>query len=258
MKTKISLAQRFDLLKELVRSGFKLRYNDSFLGVIWVVLKPLLSFLVLFFVFSKFKDLSIENFQVYLLTGIIVYNYFSESILSGTGSLLGMAHVILKVKFPREIAVLSSQALILINLFINLVILAFFGITTGVHTTFLSGLYAFYILFVLTMLSFGMTLFTSVMTVKLRDIQFILEVLLQLGFYLSPIFYPIKMIPVRFRPFIEYNPITIMIQAVRGAVISGEIINVRPVLYLTVGSLFIIAFGLLFFKKHVKKVAEFY
>lgn len=114
MNTTENQKWQLDLLRELIRTSFKLRYNDSVLGFIWVILKPLLTFTVLFIVFSNFKsDVygSIETFQVYLLVGVVFYGYFSESILSGMDSLLGLAHIILKVQFPKQLAVLSSQGL---------------------------------------------------------------------------------------------------------------------------------------------------
>lgn len=253
-----SLRHKFDLLFVLLRTGFRLRYNDSVLGVIWVVLRPLINFLVLFFVFSQFKNLAVQNFEIYLLSGIIIYNFFSESIMSGAGSLLGMAHIILKVQFPKQIAVLSNQGLAMISLVINLGIMAVFAYVNGVNATPMSILYFLFILGVLTTITYGISLFTSVLSVKWRDVKNLIEVGLQIGFYLSPIFYPIEIVPLPYRLIVQYNPITIIIQTSRMAIIEGQIVNVDLVLILLAVGVFLIATGALFFNKLVRKVAEFY
>jgi ABC-type polysaccharide/polyol phosphate export permease len=209
-------------------------------------------------VFSHFKALGVDNYQIYLLSGIMVYTYFSESVMSGTGSLMGMAHIILKVKFPKEIAVLSSQGLATISLFINLGILAVFAVIQDVTTGPLEILYIFFVLFILTVITYGITLFTSVITVRLRDLNDIIEVFLQLGFYLSPIIYPLDIIPVSYRPVIMYNPITIVMQTVRAALVDREIIHLELNLILLGIGIFLVIFGRLLFKKMVKKVAEYY
>ncbi|WKZ31576.1 MAG: ABC transporter permease [Candidatus Dojkabacteria bacterium] len=253
-----SLTHKLDLLYVLLRTGFRLRYNDSLLGVLWVVIRPLINFVVLYLVFSFFVNREIENFQVYLFSGLIIYNYFSESVLSGAGSLLGMAHIILKVQFPKEIAVLSTQGLAVISLVINLGILSVFAYVSGVNTNPMAILYFLFIMVVLTTITYGISLFTSVMSVRLRDVKNLIEVFLQIGFYLSPIIYPLDIVPLPFRTVIQYNPMTIIIQAARDAIANGNIIYVNHMMVLLGLGIFMIGAGTLFFNKMVKKVAEYY
>ncbi len=253
--------QKLDLLYELIRTNFKLRYNDSILGVVWVVLKPLLSFLVLFFVFANFKSNlggSIETFQVYLLTGIVFYGYFSEGILSGMNSLLGMAHIILKVQFPRQLAVLSAQGLALINFLITLIILFVIASRNPIHPTFLSMMYFAYLVMVLTAFNYALSIYLSVATVKLRDLKNIFEILLQLGFYTSPIFYSIELIPENARAIYMMNPITIVIQGARSALINGQVLYVNSATVVLIISVLLILLGQIYFNKTVKRVAEYY
>lgn len=258
MKIDSIAQQKFDLFYELLRTGFRLRYNDSILGVFWVVARPLINFIVLFFVFSHLKAVGAEYFELYLLTGIIMYSYFSESVLTGAGSLLGMAHIILKVRFPKQVAVLSVQGLATIGLLINLGILAVFAIVRSVDTNIIAIIYFLCVIIILTLMTYSISLFTSVLSVRFRDVKNLIEVFLQIGFYLSPVFYSIEIIPLRYRAFIEYNPMTIIIQTSRAAVIYGEIINVKAILALMASSIILMLFGRIVFNKLVKKVAEYY
>lgn len=255
---KRSIHQKLDLLYQLLRTGFKLRYNDSLLGIVWVILKPLINFTVLYLVFSNFKALDVPHFEVYLLLGIIVYSYFSESILSGAGSLLGMAHIILKVQFPKEIAVLSAQGLALISLFINLLILIVFSVVSKVDATILSVLYFAFLMITLTIMCYGISLFTSILTVRLRDMTNLLEVFLQMGFYLTPIIYPLTILPARLQSIVLMNPMSTFVIASRNAIVNGTITNTTEVSMIFFGALILILVGQLFFKRYMKRVAEFY
>ena len=187
-----------DLLYELVRTNFKLKYNDSILGFIWVLLKPFLVFLVLYIVFSQVAKAQVkENFQIYLLIGVILYSYFSESIISGMNSLLDKAHIILKVNFDRKIAVYSGQILALINLLINLVILIIFSIFSELNLNLVTFAYFIFILLTITFVTLGISFFTSVIFIKFRDLLHISEIGLQVLFYASAIFFPIDQVPSR-------------------------------------------------------------
>ncbi len=253
--------QKRDLLYELIRSSFKLRYNDSILGFIWVILKPLLNFLVLYIIFSNFKaDLGtgVDTFQIYLLTGIIFYGYFSESLLTGMNSLLGMAHIILKVKFPKELAVMSSQGLALINFLITFTILIIVSLFNNISPNLLSIVYLLYQIFLLSVFCYSLTIWFSVLTIRFRDLRNIFEILLQLGFYLSPIFYSVDFIPESYRGIYMLNPITIIMQSARTALISGNIINLKSSAILLLVSILMIVVGSRFFKKQVQKVTEYY
>lgn len=253
-----SIQQKRDLLGELLRTNFKLRYNDSVLGVIWVILKPLLNFVILFVVFSNFRSLAVEKYEVHLLLGIILYGYFSESVLTGTGSLRGMAHIILKINFPKEIAVMSSQGLALISMGINLLILIIFAIVKGVDITFISALYFLGIILIMTILTYGISLFTSIASVRFRDVTNLIEVFLQMGFYLSPIIYTTDILPTKVRTLIELNPMTVFIDSARKAVIFGDIANIKKLAIIFVITLVIVFINHRFFKKHMRNIAEYY
>jgi ABC-2 type transport system permease protein len=254
----------FDLLFELVRTNFKLRYNDSFLGFIWVILKPLLTFLVLFVVFSSFRASStIPNYPIYLLLGVILYTFFNEGILLGLKSLLEKSSIILKINFPREIAVISSLSMAIINLVINLFILLLISFFSPITVTLTSGLYFLFLCATFYLLIVGISYFASIMVVRFRDLDHITQLVMQLGFYATPIFYPLEIIPeylgsIPIRHILSYNPIYIIIQAARDAIILGEITFVSEVTIILLVSIFLTITGYLFFKARIRKIAEYF
>ena len=259
----------FDLLFQLVRTNFKLKYNDSVLGFLWALLKPFAIFAMLYVVFSNVsRGENQESFQIYLLIGIILFTYFSESISLGMNSLLDKAHIILKVNFNRTIAVVSNQLLAMINLFINLIILAIFAFFNDVYFGLDTILYFFFILFVLTAFTLGIAFFTSVIFIRFRDLLHITEITIQLLFYASAIFFPISLVPERVsilffkeipaQAIFALNPLYILIQAARNTFILGQISFLPEVLTIAGVSGFLLITGYYFFKSRVKRVAEFF
>src|SRR5580692_4874785 len=116
------------LLSELVRTDFKLRYQGSILGYAWSLLRPLLIFVILYVVFVKFLKVGagIPHYPVYLLFGIVIWNFFVEMTGQSLGSIVGRGDLIRKIRIPRWIIVLSSSISALINLFLNLIIICIF------------------------------------------------------------------------------------------------------------------------------------
>ncbi len=248
-----------DLLVELVRTNFKLRYNNSILGLVWVLLKPFLTFMVLYVVFSSFRGNSdVDNYTIYLLAGIILFAFINEGIVFGLNSLLDRAHIILKVNFNRIVAVVSSVLMSVINLLINLLILGLFILFNPVDTTVAGVLFFFFNVFIMFLLIMGVSFFSSIILIKLRDLKNIVELVIQLLFYGSAIFYPIELIPERFRWMIEINPVYILIHSARIALISGEINSLGNVLIIAGLSVVILLLGALYFNHRVKKVAEYF
>jgi len=247
-----------DLLIELVRTNFKLRYNNSLLGFVWVLLKPLLTFLVLYFVFSRFRAEWIDNYQIYLLLGIILYTFFNEGIMFGMSSILSTSHIILKVNFPREVALSSSIIMALINFIINIIVLGIFMIFNPISTSVIGLLYFILIICALFLVIYAVSLFSSIILVKLRDLEHITTLILQLLFYATPIFYPIDILPVSAQRIIGLNPLTIIIQASRSAVITGEVVLFDRILIVIGGSILFIFLGKLFFNKNIKRIAELF
>lgn len=212
------------LLSELVRTDFKLRYQGSVLGYAWSLLRPLLLFLILYIVFVKFLRLggTIPHYPVYLLLGIVIWNFFLEMTTQSLGSIVGRGDLIRKISIPRWMIVFSSSISAVINFLLNLVVVAFFIILN--HVDFSAGVLLLPLIFLeVYLFALGCSLFLSAMFVKFRDINYIWEVILQAGFYMTPILYPLSLIPnLTLQKAILISPMAQTIQDARYLAITKE------------------------------------
>lgn len=212
------------LLAELVRTDFKLRYQGSVLGYAWSLLRPLLIFVILYVVFVRFLKLGngVPHYPVYLLLGIVMWNFFIEVTVQGQGSIVGRGDLIRKIRIPRWIIVLSSSISALINLFLNMIVIGVFMVVNHVDLM-RTILWLPLILLEVYLLALGIALFLSAAFVKYRDVGYIWEVFLQAGFYLAPILYPLSRITkVAYQKIILLNPMAQAIQDARYAAITHQ------------------------------------
>lgn len=259
------------LLMELVKTDFKLRYQGSILGILWSVLKPLMLFVVMYFVFVKFlkiTDPSIPNYAITLLLGLSLWSFFTESTSLGMNSIVARGDLMRKINFPKYIVILSSMASALISLSINLVVVLIFALFAGVkfHWTVLLVPFNIILLFAV---AFGMALILATLYVKFRDIAHIWEVVVQVLVYSMPIMYPLSLIMkvqiagLSIANLIMLNPIALAIQDVRHNLIAHETptfwtLFTNPFFVIIPISItvFLVVFGMLYFNKNSKKFAE--
>lgn len=246
-----------DLLRELIKTNLKLRYNDSLLGVLWVMMKPLLNFLVLFFVFSAFRGgVDKENYAASLLIGLIVYTFIQEGITFGMNSLLSMQGIILKVNFPRNLAVLSAVLVSMINFFINLFIILLLTLFVNFVPNPLGVLYFFLIMLVILVIIYSASLILSILVIRIRDLENIVPIFFQLLFWGSAIFYDINSLSGTVGEIVRHNPVAILIDASRQALINGSFNYLHEMAFLVVVALVMFVVSRLFFNVEVKKIAE--
>ena len=183
------------LLGELIKTDFKLRYQGSVLGYLWAILRPLLMFAILYIVFAKilrFGD-GIPHYPVYLLTGTVLWNFFTECTGQGIQSIVMRGELLRKISFPKYIVVLAATATALINLAINLCVILIFALINGVSPSW-SWLLVPFSVVELYAFSLGISFLLGAINVKYRDITSIWDVLIQSLFYAIPIIYPISMV----------------------------------------------------------------
>lgn len=226
MDKKIVKKYRYSLilLRELVITEFKLRYQGSVLGYLWSVLRPLFLFVILYFVFIYFLQIGndVPHWPVALLLGIVMWNFFSEITNNSVTSIVNRGDVIRKINFPKYVIVLAGSVSALINLAINLVVIGIFMIVNGVefHWTGLLSIFPFIELFIFAL---GVSFLLSAIFVRVRDINYIWEVVMQGLFYASAIIYPLSMVVERkaeLAQLILLNPIAQTVQDVRYLLIS--------------------------------------
>ena len=237
-----------ELLNYLVERDIKVKYKRSILGVVWTVLNPLLMMVVLTIVFSNVFRQDIENFPVYLLCGQIIFNFFSEATTVAMSSVIGNATLIKKVYIPKYIFPLSKVLSSMVTLLASCIALIIVMMATGtpVRPTFFMVVFPILYLF---MFSLGVGLILAAVAVDFRDILHLYSVLITAWTYLTPIFYPITILPDWIAKLVYMNPLTTILQLFRDAVLYGTISSIRMHLICVGTSLFVLLLGGFIFKK---------
>lgn len=240
------------LIKQLVSRDFKAKYKRSILGVFWSFLNPLLTMIVQYIVFSNLFRFDIPYYPVYLLSGIIVFNYFSEACGMALTSIIGNATLITKVYVPKYIYPLTRILSSLVNLLISMIPLIIVTMLSGLHPTKAYLLIPF-MLVCLAMFCLGLGMLLSAAMVFFRDIQFLWGVLTMIWMYLTPIFYPESILPEQVVWVLKINPLYYFINFLRSCVIDG--VSPEPVVYVQcfLISLCVLAAGAWVFKKSQDK-----
>jgi len=250
----MSLFEYRELIKNLVVSDLKVKYANSILGFAWSLLNPLLMLIVLYFVFSNvFK--SQNNFAVYILIGLLAWRFFSIGTSSALNSIVGKPSLVTKIFIPRQILTLSSVLSSLISSTLEFLVLIPLLVVFG------DGLKWTIILFPIVQLLFfliiyGLSLILASMYVYFRDLNQIWEVLLQLGMFMSPIVYPLSVIPEQYRSIYLLNPITCVINMYRDIFMNGTIPHLNDISIVVVSIVVLLTAGTLTFNKLSRRFAE--
>lgn len=251
-----------DLIWVLFRTDFKLRYNDSFLGFLWVLMKPFSIFLILYFALTRVFPSQVENFALYLLIGNVFITFWSDGTSMGLDSLLSRAGLITKVNFPRYIVLLSSTAISVVNFLINSVIVAVFVMVNGLQPTLLQVLWYLCCATTLYFVILTVSMFISVIYVRFRDLKQIWELFNQMLFWVTPIFYSYQVVAANseiFRIIIFWlNPVAVLLISARAAIIENDIKFQTNVFAVSIAVLILFALGYIFYKKSIKKIAEYF
>ncbi len=236
-------------------SDLKIRYRNSVLGILWSVIEPLLLLGVLFFVFSTMFKFEIENFPIYLLSGIITWNFFKNGTSIALSSLTNRSSLITQIYFPRSIPALSAAVTAFIMLLTELVVLGIFMVVLG----FIPPLTIIYLMPVFLLAFFlivGISLPLSVLNVKYKDVEFIWGVILQAGFFLTPIFYQFDMMPESVRNILQFSPMVQIVTMVHHVVLYGTLPTINSILYAVTSTFIIVFFGYLVFRKLQARIVE--
>lgn len=211
-----------DLLKELVRRDVKTKYRRSVLGILWSVLNPLGMMIIMSIVFSHVFRANIENFPVYLMCGQLIFNFFNEASTIAMSAILGNASLIKKVYVPKYLFPVSKVCSCFVNLVTSFIALVIVIIATGTPLSWTVVLVVLPVLYVF-LFSLGMGLLLSALVVTFRDLQHLYGVLITAWLYLTPIFYPIDMLPDWVKNIVHMNPIANIIEMFRDVVMYGVV-----------------------------------
>ena len=210
------------LIIQLTRRDFKSRYLGSYLGLVWAFIQPTVTILIFWFVFQVgFKSAPVGNFPfiLWLVTGMIPWFFFAESLSTGTTSVVENSYLVKKVVFRVSmLPIVKLLSALLIHLFFVLMIFVFF-IAYKIYPT-LYALQVIYYSFAMIALLLGLVWLTSALMVFLKDVGQIVAMFLQFGFWLTPIFWSLKLIPKKYQIFIKLNPFFYIVQGYRDSFIN--------------------------------------
>lgn len=221
------LKKYMPLLKELIRRDVKIKYRRSFLGFLWSVLNPLGMMVIMTIVFSNVFRSDIQNFPVYLMCGQLIFNFFNEATTMSMSSIMGNAGLISKVYVPKYFFPVSRVCSSFVNLLTSFVALVIVIIVTRTPISWTVIFAIFPVLYVL-LFSIGVGMLLSAITVSFRDMMHLYGVVVTGLMYLTPIFYPISMLPTegtmgKVALIVKANPITNFVEMLRTAILGQDV-----------------------------------
>ena len=247
-----------DLLVAFAVRDIKLRYRQTLLGVIWVLIQPLMAAGIFSFVFGRIAKLDSGNIPYFpfAYTGLLAWNLFSSTVLKSAGSLVGNASLVSKVFFPRLLLPFSGAVSTLVDFAIaaaaGCVLLLAYQVTPGFSIV----LAPFWLLF-LVLFALGIGMFCAALAVRFRDVNHILPVLLQLMLYGSPVAYTLAIIPPGL-PMLLYklNPMATLLHGFRVAIFGEGYVGFPSTIYAITASLLMFVIGMIFFRRMERQFAD--
>ncbi len=244
-----------DMIWILVKKDFKIRYRNSALGFVWSLLNPLSTMVILTVVFSLLLRSDIKNFPIFLLAALLPWRFFQIGTMQATGSIVGNPSLIKKIYLPRHILVLANNLASFVSFLMEFASLVPIMIVLGMNVTPYALLLPLVMIIEFIMV-LGISLSLAALNVFYRDFYQIWEIVLQLGFFLSPVFYDPNIIPERYRFYYSLNPVTRIVDSTRKILFY----DVPPTAFdlavpLLIG-LMLFAIGCIIFRRLEPKFAE--
>jgi lipopolysaccharide transport system permease protein len=251
------LLQYRELLYFLIWRDLRVRYKQTVIGVAWVVLQPLLMMSIFTLVFGRLAKMPSGGvpYPIFVYSGLLAWIYFSTALSQGSASLITNANLISKIYFPRLIIPLVSVTTHLLDFTLSFLILLcmmfWFGIQPTIRLVLVPGYLA-----MASATALGINLWFSALNVRYRDVGYLLPVIIQLWFYLTPIIYPISLVPERWLPLYGLNPMVVVIQGFRFAFLGMPEPGPQAIVtsVLTVGGL--VVSGIVYFRSMEKGFAD--
>jgi ABC-2 type transport system permease protein len=250
------LTSHENLIRNIISRDLKVRYKRSVLGVFWTLLAPMLSMLVMWFVFTRAMKVQIEHYAVFLLSGIICWNFLVQSSAAGGASILNASSLIQKIRLPRAIFPIAACFNNLVNFFFSFCALLIVILITGAPfywTMLLTPL----MLIPLFLFASGWALAMSAIVVFFRDVQYMVEISLQAAFYLTPVLWAPHMAPEKYVWILSINPMAKFIHLFRCVVYEGTLPSLQTYLVALGIGLGMFLIGWIFFQRRQRMFSYF-
>jgi len=247
-----------ELLYFLVWRDVKIRYKQTYIGILWAIIQPLFTMIVFTIFFGKIAKIPSEGvpYPIFSYSGLLLWIYFSQAMSNSSDSLVGNTNLISKVYFPRIIIPLSSSLSgifdYLIAVSILVLMMFYYGIYPGVSILLLP-----FVLIMTFIISTGFGLWLSSLNVKYRDIRYALPFAIQLMLFITPVIYPTDFIPEKFRWIMYLNPMSGLIDTHRACFLDYRTINWEQLIISSLIGLLIFVSGLFYFRKTERFFADF-
>ena len=251
----IRLYRYRDLLMTLVVRELTVRYKRSVIGFLWTMLQPMLTMVVLHFVFSSIFRFEVTNYPVYVLAGVLFWNFFSQSIISSMNSLRGNAGLLKKLPVPHAVFPVATVIAGVVNLLLAMVpLLVILYFTSEPHGLPPSLLFLPVAILIATVFTLGAGLLLSPLAVFFYDVVEVVGVVMMLAMYATPIFYPLKIVPEQYRWVVRYNPVRSILEVFRDPIFFQK---VPPLTHLSVAiavALIALALGYWSFRRSADRI----
>lgn len=245
----------YDLVIELVKKEIKVRYKNNFLGYTWSIINPLAQAMVFFVAFQYILKVKIDKYVLFLVLGLFPWQWFLNSVIASSVSMIANANLIKKTVFPREFIVLAGVLNDMVHFALSLPVLALFVILYHQHIAW--ALMPAFLLLIVIQLFFvlGLSLLVAAINVFFRDMERLIAILLNMLFYATPIVYVETMIPQKLHFIIYANPLSMLVINYRN-ILLFQTVNYRYLALSAVYSLAVFAIGLVVFNRLKPRFAE--
>jgi ABC-2 type transport system permease protein len=244
------------MIFSLVKKDLRGRYKGSVLGFLWTFINPLFQLIVYTIVFSKILRNDIPRYYLYLFVALIPWIFFSSSITVGAASIISQKDLVKKIYFPRMVIPISYVTSCFVNMLLCFIVIFAVIIVTGAGINFVAVLTLPVIMIVEYIFALGMAMIASAVTVYFRDLEHILGIIAMAWMYLTPVVYSKKIVPDRYLPLFNLNPMTHIIDCYRTVLYEKQVPDLTALLWAAGLGVFFLVFGAFVFNKLQRHFAE--
>lgn len=239
----------WEFLVTMLEREIKSKYKISILGVFWVILSPIIQMIAIGFVFVFFTSLKTESYFLYLFSGIVVWNFFSSSVIRCTPSIVSERFLLKKAIFPKEVIIVSIVIVNLMQMLISTIIMIIAAVFFGINFSVLNLIFFCLCILFLFLFVLGCCFIFSALNVKYRDVNFIVNFLVPIWFYVTPVIYTVSILPKNISSLLYVNPLTSLLEFFRLSVLNWNVWDYKLMIIGLIVSLIVFIIGFYMFKK---------